>query len=124
MPLCLAAGAATAMLAVDAFTLAWVHSIEKTRWEEDWLVEGQQLVVVAARIRGSGAGMEPPPDAVLHAGVWQYRPQLPPLARLVLANSPYATRYELCLQDRCRPLHEYLRAAPAEEALLLAPCAE
>jgi len=115
------------MLAVDAFTLAWVHSIEKTRWEEDWLVEGRQLVVVAARLWGSGAGMEPPPDAVLHAGVWQYRPHLPPLSHLVLENSPYTAGYELCLQGRCRPLPEYLPSVPAEAkaaALFLAPCAE
>jgi hypothetical protein len=56
MPLCLSAGAATAALAVNAFTLAWMHSIEKTRWEEDWRIEGSLLRVVAASIRGQRRG--------------------------------------------------------------------
>ncbi len=124
MPLCLAAAAATATLAVDAFTLAWVHSIEKTRWEEDWRVDGKQLIVVAARIRGSGAGVEPPPGAVLREGVWHYRPPLPPLAELVLANSPYAGAYELCTQEQCAPLQDHLPGAREDETLLLAPCVE
>ena len=64
MSLCLAAGAITASLAIQAFTLAWAHSIEKIRWEEDWRVEENQLHLVEARIKGTGAGMEPPPDAV------------------------------------------------------------
>jgi hypothetical protein len=59
--LCLAAGAVAASLAIDSFTLSWIHSIEKIRWEEDWRIEAGALVVTEARIRGSGAGMEPPP---------------------------------------------------------------
>jgi hypothetical protein len=61
MSLCLAAGALSAVLAVNAFTLSWIHSIEKIRWEEDWRIEAGALVIDEARIRGSGAGMEPPP---------------------------------------------------------------
>jgi hypothetical protein len=60
MSLCLAAGAAGAVLAVNGFTLAWMHSIEKIRWEEDWRIVGRELVITEARIRGTGAGMEPP----------------------------------------------------------------
>jgi hypothetical protein len=37
--LCLAAGAVTAVLAIESFTLSWIHSIEKIRWEEDWRIE-------------------------------------------------------------------------------------
>jgi hypothetical protein len=39
MSLCLAAGALSAVLAINAFTLSWIHSIEKIRWEEDWRIE-------------------------------------------------------------------------------------
>jgi hypothetical protein len=74
MSLCLAAGAVSAVLAVEAFTLGWIHSIEKIRWEEDWRIEGHALVITEARIRGTGAGMEPPAGSVLKDGVWRYRP--------------------------------------------------
>ncbi|GAB1412978.1 MAG: hypothetical protein AMXMBFR31_02890 [Candidatus Desulfobacillus denitrificans] len=104
--LCLAAGALVTTLAVDAFTLAWTHSIEKIRWEEDWRLAGGRLELVEARIRGSGAGMEPPAGAVLENGVWRYRPATAPLARLRLANSAFTADYELCFDGRCRPLAE------------------
>ncbi len=102
--LCLAAGALVTMLATNSFTLAWTHSIEKIRWEEDWRIAGGRLVLDEARIRGSGAGMEPPAGAVLENGVWRYCPATAPLARLRLANSAFTADYELCFDDRCRPL--------------------
>ena len=46
MPLCLTAGTITAWVGVQAFTLAWMHSIEKIRWEEDWRVDNGSLRVV------------------------------------------------------------------------------
>lgn len=87
MSLCLLAGGKLSVLAVTAFTLAWTHSVEKTRWEEDWRVTPAGLQIVEARIQGSGAGMEPPADAVLKDGWWVYAPQLPPQAKLMLAAS-------------------------------------
>ena len=72
--ICLAAGTLVATLAVNNFTLAWTHSIEKVRWEEDWRAENGALVIDLARIRGTGAGMEPPENAVLKDGVWHDRP--------------------------------------------------
>jgi hypothetical protein len=106
--ICLAAGAASATLALSGFTLAWMHSIEKIRWEEDWRVAGTQLVVDAARIRGSGAGMEPPADAVLKNGVWHYRPNVPLQTSLRLTHSPHTSGYELCAAGKCTPLAHYL----------------
>ena len=41
MPLCLAAGIVAATLAVDSFTLAWTHSIEKQRWEDPAFVAAE-----------------------------------------------------------------------------------
>ena len=106
--LCLAAGALAASLAVQSFTLAWMHSIEKQRWEEDWRLEAGALHLLAARIRGTGAGMEPPADASLRDGVWHYRPQVPPQAVLRLNHSPYAPGYMLCTEHVCAPLADYL----------------
>lgn len=120
MPLCLAAGTVSAMLALQSFTLAWTHSIEKVRWEEDWRIEGRKLEIVEARIRGTGAGMEPPADAVLRNGVWHYRPAVAPMDRLMLANSPYAAGYELCSEGVCRLLVDYLPEIDA--TVTLTPC--
>ena len=39
MSLCLVSGSLLAALPLTAFTLAWTHSIEKTRWEEDWQIQ-------------------------------------------------------------------------------------
>lgn len=108
MALCLTAGALSASLAIQAFTLAWIHSIEKVRWEEDWRVDGLQLQIVEARVKGSGAGMEPPLDSVFRDGAWHYRPVVAPLSRLNLAHSPYAVGYELCLDNVCQPLAGFL----------------
>jgi hypothetical protein len=122
MPLCLAAGALAATLAVESFTLAWTHSIEKVRWEEDWRVEDNVLVLEQARIRGTGAGMEPPEGAVLEKGVWRYRPQISPLQHLLLAQSAYVAAYELCTTDGCRSVTELLPGLPAEAVLELTSC--
>ena len=85
------------------FTLAWTHSIEKVRWEEDYAVEPGQRVggapelrAVAARVRGSGAGMEPPPDAVLRDGWYEYRPGQSRHEALLLTRSRYVPDYEFC----------------------------
>ena len=121
MPLCLTASAVAAVLAVKSFTLAWTHSIEKLRWEEDWRIEARQLRIVEARIRGSGAGMEPPAGAVLEDGVWRYRPALAPLERLRLAHSIFTAGYELCVDQRCRPLAELVGSAENEPVELF-PC--
>ena len=123
MPVCLSAGVLAAALATNSFTLAWTHSIEKIRWEEDWRVGNAALQVVAARIRGSGAGMEPPPDALLRDGVWHYRPDLAPLESLTLRHSPYAGEYELCIATECRPLSERLPGLPSEAVVKISPCA-
>lgn len=122
MPLCLAAGMVAATLAADAFTLAWTHSIEKIRWEEDWRVEEAMLVATEARIRGAGAGMEPPAGAVLENGVWRYRPALAPQEALRLTHSPHTAGYELCIVRRCAALAEHLPGIGTDAVIELRAC--
>ncbi len=112
--LCVAAASLLVFLPLQAFTLAWTHSIEKIRWEEDWRIEAGRLRIAEARIRGSGAGMEPPEGAVLEDGVWRYVPRLAPVERLRLANSNFTSGYELCAGGRCRPLAELANGAENE----------
>jgi len=118
----LVAGALRATLPAESFTLAWVHSIEHTRWEEDYRVTPEALVLTQSRVEGFGAGMEPGPGATLAHGMWQWRPNLPPLPALHLAMSPYAGDYTLCVADRCSALRD-LVGDPGVEAVTLAPCA-
>ena len=87
MNLCVVLGAAKVVYATSLFTLAWTHSVEKTRWEEDWRVRPDGLEILEARIEGSGAGMEPPPDAVFDGHLWRYHPKLPIQAEGTLARS-------------------------------------
>lgn len=123
MPLCLSAGALAATVAVHSFTLAWMHSIEKIRWEEDWRIAGDRLELVEARVRGSGAGMEPPAGAVLRGGAWHYRPAVAPLPVLVLTHSPHSAGYALCTDGECRPLAGLLPGLPDDAVLEIMPCA-
>ncbi|MBN9551249.1 MAG: DUF1850 domain-containing protein, partial [Alphaproteobacteria bacterium] len=81
MSLCILTAGKTLTLAVAAFTLSWTHSVEKTGWQEDWKLTPSGLQVVQARIRGSGAGMEPPEGAVLRDGWWTYAPRIGPQPR-------------------------------------------
>jgi len=115
--LCLAAAAWSLVLPLHAFTLAWTHSIEKIRWEEDYRVEGGLLHLTEARIRGTGAGMEVPEGAVLRNGVWHYRPAVGAVESLRLTRSPYTADYELCWDGACRPMH--VMAGPVEETPLV-----
>lgn len=91
-------------LSAGPMTLAWNHSVQQLRWEEDWRAEAGRLVLVEARIRGAGAGMEAPPDAVFAQGAWRYRPRLPPQSELRLADSTFGGAYETCDASGCRRL--------------------
>ncbi len=119
---CLAALGLTLHLPFQAFTLAWTHSIEKTLWEEDYRVVAGGLQLSEARIRGSGAGMEPPQGAVLKHGVWHYTPALPVQQRLRLARSVYAGDYTLCWSGTCHPLAEFAGPLEKNEVVELFVC--
>ena len=97
------------MLALASFTLAWTHSIEKIEWQEDWRVTPHGLELVQARVKGSGAGMEPPPGAHLIDGWFQWQPKRAPMPELALGNSGAAGEWRLWSDGRCRTLSEILR---------------
>jgi hypothetical protein len=106
LSLCLASAGIVKTLSVAAFTLAWTHSIEKVDWQEDWRVNGRGLELLQARVKGSGAGMEPPPDARLVDGWFQWRPQRAAMPEVVLGNSGAAGEWRLCTDGKCRTLSE------------------
>jgi len=112
-------------VAVERFTLAWTHSIEKARWEEDYSLTvtpaGPALEALESRIKGSAAGMEPPPDAQWVNGWYAYRPALRHLNELRLTRSAYTADYELCTTAGCQPLSTWL--GPAQGGtVLVRPC--
>jgi len=106
--LCIVAGAVTAAVPTARFTLAWQHSVEKVLWEEDYAIAGGWLLATGTRIRGSGAGMEPPAGSVLQGGAWHYRPADRWLRELQLARSTYTPDYQLCFDGGCRPLSHWV----------------
>ena len=107
-------GSPVVFAAVTEFTLAWTHSIEKVRWEEDYAVQldpfslQPALHAVQARVRGSAAGMEPPPDAVLRQGWYHYTPTISTPPELRLTRSEFTPDYEVCVKGRCRPLSDWM----------------
>ena len=87
MPLCIAAAGKSLTIATAAFTLSWTHSVQKIRWEEDWTVSSAGLQVVEARVQGSGAGLDPPPDATFRdqALASDWRDELETMRRRMVA---------------------------------------
>lgn len=117
--LCLGlAGSIWAQLPVANFTLAWNHSIEKIRWEEDYRVTAQGLVLEQARVRGNGAGMEIPDDARLENGSWHFRRHLPPLQPLQLGRTPQAGDYQLCMDGKCELVSRWVGPANISQPFL------
>ncbi|QYJ79202.1 DUF1850 domain-containing protein [Shewanella acanthi] len=98
--LCLGlAGSLWAFVPTDNFTLAWQHTIEKIRWEEDYRILPKGLVLTKARVKGTGAGMEIPDNAVFSDGSWHYQPTLPIIPKLRLGRTPEAGDYDICFDQ-------------------------
>ena len=104
----------------DRITLRWRHTVEKIVWEEDYEMRDNAMRLMQARIRGFGAGMDLPEDATYSNGLWHYRPALPALPRVLLADSEYGGGYEICDDRTC--LHTHSLRAGRAEPLMLAPC--
>jgi hypothetical protein len=109
LSLCLASAGVVKALSVAAFTLAWTHSIEKVEWQEDWRIISNGLELVEARVKGFGAGMEPPPEARLAGGWFRWKPARPVMPEVTLGNSGAAGEWRLCVDGKCQTLSEILR---------------
>lgn len=118
MSLCLATAALAVSLAVDSFTVAWTHSVERTEWRERWRIEGHELVLDEARVRGSGAGMEPPDGSVLQDGWWVYRPALRVLELNLAVSGATGRGWQLCTEVGCDDLEAWLTLAGKPPAAL------
>jgi hypothetical protein len=120
--LCLVSSGVVKALQLAAFTLVWTHSIEKTEWQEDWRVTAQGLALVEARIKGFGAGMEPPPDARLINGWFQWQVKQPPQRELVLGNSGAAGEWRICDGGSCRTLSDVFGHPIGVDTIKMMPC--
>ena len=120
MSLCILAGAGLVRLAVAGFTLSWTHSIEKTRWEEDWQVRGDRLALVEARIESMGAGMEPGEGAKFDGTWWRWTPQVSPLPEVLLRRSDAVPQgWGLCAGGQCRRIGA---AGETADGVVLSAC--
>ena len=120
MSLCLAAGALIVALGSGEITLAWRHSVQKTLWQEVWRDTPAGLVMTEARIQGSGAGMEAPPEARLVDGFWRWRPTLPPQSEIVMRRSGATADWQVCVAGTCRAMGDYL--PPEVDPVILKAC--
>lgn len=95
------ASKSAACLAGLLFSLSWTHSIEKTKWVEHWQIAGDQLVLQKTFVKGSGAGIDPAPNAVLRNGWYEWESEEPlALASISLANSGLTPdNWSLCSID-------------------------
>ena len=115
---CLLIGSKQILLAGGLFTLAWTHSVEKTEWRESWMVRDGMLELSEARVRGSGAGMDPGEGARLEDGWWVWEPQNPPVGVLNLAASgATVSGWQLCSGGQCMEL-----GSQAGDTIRIAPC--
>jgi len=121
--LCVAllSGALSWELPLPGFELVWTHSVERVEWREAYRVEPDSLRLVGVKVKGSGAGMEPPEGAVLEQGWWVAHP-MTPVERLVLTRSGVVQDYRLCFMADCRPLAGWLPGLPETGAVALRSC--
>jgi hypothetical protein len=115
------AGVVRAMLPGPEFTLAWEHSVQKSRWEERYRVDGEELTLVEAKVAGSGAGMEPPDAARLGDGMYSWRPGTT-FPELRLTHSGYTGDYVLCAGGVCHELATLTGPLADGEAIAVRPC--
>ena len=109
MPVCLAGAGALLRVAATTFTLSWTHTIEKIPWVESWAVSDKTLLLTEAKVKGSGAGMEPSPEAHLVDGWYVWHPANPQRREIVLRREPVAGDWTFCAPAvPCAPLGNLL----------------
>ena len=122
MNLCIAGAAKIVLAGVSAFTLQWRHSVEHSRWQEDWTATPAGLQIVAARIESLGAGMEPGPDATFDGHWWRWIPRVPPMSTLTLRHSDAVPEgWTLCANGACRAIAD---AREKADSVTLSACAD
>ncbi|EYD73709.1 DUF1850 domain-containing protein [Limimaricola hongkongensis] len=117
MSACLMIGGVALGLAAGTFELEWTHSVEKIGWRESWRVEDGALHLDEARVRGSGAGMEPGPEARLQNGWWVWAPGLSIPALDLAASGATGAGWRLCADGNCREI-----GTDPGKAIHLTPC--
>jgi len=122
LSLCLASAGSVKASALAAFTLAWTRSVEKVEWQEDWRVTPQGLQLVSARVKGSGAGMEPPPEAHLSDGWFQWQVARAPLPEVLLGNSGAAGEWRVCAGGHCRTLSDIFERPIGANVTIMRVC--
>ena len=115
------AGVVRATLPGPDFTLAWTHSVAKTRWQESYNVSGDRLTLVQAQVEGNGAGMEAPEGAQLLHGRWVWQPRSTH-AELRLTRSRFTEDYTLCADGRCADLGDWLGPAGNADLVNVRAC--
>ena len=123
MQLCLIAGLVTVALGQSA-TVSWHHSVEKILWEEDYRAGAHGLILQEARIRGAGAGMDIPKDAVFQGGSWHYHPRLSRLKEVRLSHSPFTEPYTICAKGKCQTLPQWMPGLASIETVILKTCSK
>ena len=118
LALCVAAGAKAMVVATTVFSLSWTHSVEKTEWQETWNVLPDGLQITQARVKGSGAGMDPGEGARVEDGWWVWAPETPVVPELLLAASgATVSAWKLCHAGGCETL-----GASASAPITIKPC--
>jgi len=103
-------GAGVVVKLAAAITLSWTHSVEKTRWEEDWRAHPAGIAIVESRVQGTGAGMEIPDGAKRNGKSYSYRPHLAPQKEVILRRSGTTADWNICQNGTCKPMSELLPA--------------
>lgn len=105
--------APVAVVPAPAFTLTWTHSVEKIVWREAYVLAPGGLHLTEAAVQGTGAGMEPPPEARLVDGWYVYAPDRT-VAEIVVPDSDFTGPMTLCAGERCAPVSDWARRPAAD----------
>ncbi len=114
---CLLVAGVAVMLSGPEFVLRWTHSVERVDWVEHWQVGPDHLHLVEARVRGSGAGMEPGPDARRVGEWWVWSPDRRVEALNLAASGATGAGWRLCDGPLCREA-----GATPSAGVVIAPC--
>ena len=116
MSACLLAGG-VALAVSGGFTLGWTHSVERVEWRESWHVADGRLHLDQARVRGSGAGMEPGDGAIRQDGWWVWQPGIAVPEVTLAASGATGGGWRLCSDQGCHTI-----GAVAGQPVVLRPC--